>query len=84
MLADEVVVVMVAVFVGTKVAQRAETLAVCLTDWSVGVETEAVFAFEEVGEGEVIDWRLPELVGSLVIQVHRRGSAVIDCGSHGR
>lgn len=67
MLADEVVVVMISMFVRTKVPQRAETLAVCLTDWSVGIEAEAVFAFEKVGEGELIGWRLSELVGSLVI-----------------
>lgn len=57
-LADEVVVVMIAVFVGTKVAQRAEALAIRLADWSVGIETEAVFAFEEIGEGEIVGWRL--------------------------
>lgn len=47
-LADEVVVVMVAVFIRTKIAQRAEALAICLTDWSIGIETKAVFAFEEI------------------------------------
>ena len=57
-LADEVVVVVVAVFVGTEVAQRAEALAIRLADWAIGIETEAVFAFEEVGEGELVGWRL--------------------------
>ena len=83
MLADEVVVVMVAVFVGTKVAQRTKTLAVRLTDWSVGIETEAVFTFEKVREGELIGWKLLEFIGAPVVEVHGRGSAVIYCGGHG-
>ena len=82
-LADEVVVVMIAVFIRTKVAQRAETLPVCLTYWSVGIETEAIFAFEKLGEGELITWRLLESVGAFVIKVHRRSSTVVDCSGHG-
>ena len=83
MLADKVVVVMVAVFVGTETAQGAEALAVCLADGSVGIETEAVLAFEEVGEGEVIGWRFWGFVDSLVREIHRRGSRVVYCCSHG-
>ena len=82
MLADEVVVVVVAVFVRAEVAQGAEALAICLADWSVGVETEAVFAFEEVGEGEVVGWRVLGFGGGMVIEVHRRGDVVFDCGGH--
>lgn len=53
-LADEVVVVMVAMFVGTQIAQGAEALAIRLADWSIRIETEAVFAFEKIGEGELV------------------------------
>lgn len=81
-LADEVVVVVVAVFVGTEVAQGAEALAIRLADWAVGVETEAVFAFEEVGEGEVVGWGLWGFGGVLVIEGYWRGSVVFDCGGH--
>ena len=81
-LADEVVVVVVAVFVGAEVTQRAEALAVCLADRSVGIETEAVFAFEEVGEGEIVGWRLLGSVGALVVEIHRSGAAVVDSGGH--
>lgn len=83
MLADEIVIVMVAVFIRTKISQRAKTLAVCLTGWPVGIETEAVFSFEEVGESELIGWKLLEFVGPFVVEVHRRSSTVVDCGSHG-
>ena len=81
-LADEVVVVVVAVSVRAEVAEGAEALAVCLADWSVGVEAEAVFAFEEVGEGEVVGWGGLEVVEVLVIEVHGGCSAVVDCGGH--
>ena len=81
-LADEVVVVVVAVLVGTVIAQRAEALAVRLTYWSVGVETEAVFAFEEVGEGEVVGRRLWGFGEAFVTEVHRRSSSVVDCDGH--
>ena len=82
-LADEVVVVVVAVFVRTEVAERAETLTVCLADRSVGVEAEAVFALEEVGEGEVVGWEFLNSVRALVVEVHWSRSEVIDCGGHG-
>ena len=83
MLADEVVVVMVAVSVGTETAQGAETLAVGLTDWPVWIETEAVFAFEEIGKGKVIGWGLLNFVGTGAVECHGRGAGVIDCGGHG-
>lgn len=82
-LADEVVVVLVAVAVGTLVPQRTESLAVGLTDWSVGVEAEAVFASQEVGEGEFVGWKLSELGGALMVEVHGRSTALVDCGGHG-
>ena len=50
-LTDEVVVVVVTVFVGAEVAEGAESLAVRLADWSVGVEAEPVFASKDVVEG---------------------------------
>ena len=81
-LADEVVVVVVAVFVGAEVAEGAEALAVRLADWSIRVEAEAVFAFEEVGEGEVVGWEGLKIGGALMVDVHRGRSAVIDCGGH--
>ena len=83
MLADEVVVVMIAVSVGTKTAQGAETLAVRLTDWPVRIETEAVFAFEEVGKGKVVGWRLWGFEGTGTVECQGRGSKVMDCGGHG-
>lgn len=82
-LADEVVVVMVAVFVGAEVAEGAETLTVRLAGWSVWVEAEAVFAFEEVGEGKVVGWAGLKVGGILVIEIHRGCSAVVDGGGHG-
>ena len=82
-LADEVVVVVVAVFVGAEVAEGAEALAVRLANWSIGVEAEAVFAFEKVGEGEVVGWEGLKVGGVLIVDVHRGRSAVIDCGGHG-
>lgn len=82
-LANKIVVVMVAVFIRTQIAQWAEALAVCLTDRSVRIETEAVFAFEEVGEGKFRCWRLLVFVRALVIEIHRRNSTVVDCGGHG-
>ena len=82
MLADEVVVVMVAVSVGTETAQGAETLAVRLTDWPVRIETEAVFAFEEIGKGKVVGRRLLGFVGTGAVECHRRASEVINCGGH--
>ena len=81
-LADEVVVVVIAVFVGAEVAERAETLTIRLADWSVGVEAEAVFAFEEVGEGEVVGGEGLEVEGVLVVEVHGGCSAVVDCSGH--
>lgn len=81
-LADEVVVVVVAMFVGTQVAQRAEALAIRLADWSSRIETEAVFAFEEIREGEIVGWRLRESVGVLVIEVHWCSSTMFECGGH--
>ena len=82
-LADEVVVVVVAVPVGAEVAEGAEALAVRLADWSVRVEAEAVLAFEEVGEGEVVGREGLEVGGVLVVEVQGGGSAVVDCSGHG-
>ena len=82
-LADEVVVVVVAVFVGAEVAEGAEALAVRLADWSVRVEAEAVFAYEDGGEGDVVEWGGLVVMRVLVVEVHGGRSAVVDCGGHG-
>ena len=76
-LANEGVVVVIAVPVRAEVAEGAEALAVRLADWPVGVEAKAVFAFEEVGEGEVVGR------GFLVMEVQEGCSAVVDCNGHG-
>lgn len=44
-------------FVGAVVAQRAVAFAEGFAYGAAGIEAESVFAFEEVGEGEVEGWR---------------------------
>lgn len=54
-------------------------MAICLTDWSVGIETEAIFALEKVREGEIIGGRPMGSVGAFVTEVHLRSSTVVNC-----
>ena len=42
--------------VGARVAERAVAFLECLAERPVGGNTEAIFALEEVGEGEVVVW----------------------------
>lgn len=72
----------ITVFVGAEVAEGAEALTIRLADGSVGVEAEAVFAFEEVGEGEVVGGEVLEVGEVLVVQIHGGCSAVVDSSGH--
>jgi hypothetical protein len=61
------------VLVRTSTPQRTVSLHVCLACWAIWVETEAVFASEEVAEAEAVG-RLQSLHG---------GSCPLHLGSHG-